>query len=67
MQTPIVKEITALAAHRKEVELVRASLLAVPYASERSEARLERQRVGEPGGVRGGGAVGGDDEPVRAG
>jgi hypothetical protein len=30
MQTPIVKEISALSAHRREVELVRWSLVAVP-------------------------------------
>ena len=30
MQTPIVTEISALSAHRREVELVRWSLLAVP-------------------------------------
>ena len=30
MQLPIVKEISALSAHRREVELVRWSLMAVP-------------------------------------
>jgi hypothetical protein len=30
MRTPIVKEISALSAHRREVELVRWSLLTVP-------------------------------------
>ena len=32
MQTPIVTEISALSAHRREVDLVRASLMAVPEA-----------------------------------
>ena len=30
MQTPIVTEISTLSAHRREVELVRMSLMAVP-------------------------------------
>ncbi len=35
MQTPIVTEISALSAHRREVELVRWSLMAVPEANVR--------------------------------
>ena len=35
MQTPIVTEISALSAHRREVELVRWSLMTVPEANVR--------------------------------
>jgi hypothetical protein len=42
MLTPIVKETSALSAHRREVELVRWSLMAVPGQDARRDAIEQR-------------------------
>ena len=45
MLTPIVKETSALSAHRREVELVRWSLMAVPGSDARRDPRAERDAL----------------------
>jgi hypothetical protein len=45
MQTPIVTEISALSAHRREVELVRMSLMTVP---ERKPSAPRGRDLGDP-------------------
>jgi hypothetical protein len=49
MQTPKVTEISALSAHRREVALVRWSLVAVPAQRRESAPRTDPLRSLEPG------------------
>ena len=51
MQTPRVTEISALSAHRREVALVRWSLVAVPAQRGESAPRRDPLRAVDPGFV----------------
>ena len=52
MQLPIVKEISALSAHRREVELVRWSLMAVPDPRAQRDTPDPSDPLRQIGGVR---------------